>query len=277
MKWIFIHIALSFIFISTIKCQTVDSIKVEQAGDFIKIRYKILNSTPDQVYRVKVLCSINGGMNTEIRSISGDVGDMVAGGKPEYWVVWDVLKDVEELKSAEFIVRAELVKDNSTVAAKVPKSKGPPTHKFHLMPSLQLPGPGYGLRFGYMGKVGFSLQYIMTSGKKILVRGSNYDGPNPRLDRFSIDFTGRIINKKTFQTHLLIGSTVGEWISHYPDDPTDWNLHITGGVDAGFGFYLHRIAFFVTGSRYFPSMTEEDDVITDTKHTFLTFDVGFRF
>jgi hypothetical protein len=225
---------------------------------------------------------MDGGMNYEIKSITGDVGEQVSGGKTEYWVVWDVLKDVEELKSAEFIVRAELVKDNSvkdnsTVAAKVPKSKGPPTHKFHLMPSLQLPGPGYGLRFGYMGKIGFSMQYIMTSGKKILLPGSTYDGSNPRLDRFSLDLTCRIVNKKSFQTHLLIGTTDGEWISHYPDDPTDWNLHITGGVEAGFGFYLHRIAFFVTGSRYFPSMTEEDDVIADTKHTFLTFDFGIRF
>ena len=58
--------------------QKVDSIKVEQSGDFIKIWYKILDSEPGQTYRVKVLCSINGGLNTELRSISGDAGEQVA-------------------------------------------------------------------------------------------------------------------------------------------------------------------------------------------------------
>ena len=59
--------------------QKVDSINVEQTGDFIKIRYKIADSKPGQVFRVKVLCSINGGLNTEIESVSGDTGDQVAG------------------------------------------------------------------------------------------------------------------------------------------------------------------------------------------------------
>lgn len=87
--------------------QHVDSIKVEQAGEFIKIGYKILNSAPDQLFRVKVLRSVDGGMNYEIRSITGDFGDNVRGGKQEYWVVWDVLEDVEELGSVESVIRAE--------------------------------------------------------------------------------------------------------------------------------------------------------------------------
>ena len=91
MKKLFSFVIIAIMFSSYLNSQSVDSIKVEQSGDFIKIRYKILNSAPDQIYKVKVLCSINGGMNNEIRSITGDVGDHVVGGKPEYWVIWDVL------------------------------------------------------------------------------------------------------------------------------------------------------------------------------------------
>jgi hypothetical protein len=277
-KCVFVSFVI-FFFSFSLSAQTVDSIKVEQSGDVIKIHYKILNSTEYQIFRVKVLCSINGGLLSELKSLSGDFGDNVVGGRSDYMILWDVLKDMEELNSAEFVVRAELVKGNPTVASKVPKVKGPPAHKFHLMPSLQLPGPGYGLRFGYMGKAGFSMNYITTKSKKLLLPDSNYNDSTgaKRLDRLSIDFTARIINKETFQTHLLFGSTIGPWICHYPDDISDRDVHLTGGIDAGLAFYLHRIAFSVTGSRYLTSLSEEKDVIADTKRTFITFGFGVRF
>lgn len=48
------------------KGRTVDSIVIEQAGDMIKVHYKLLNSTPDQIFRISVLCSINGGFYASI-------------------------------------------------------------------------------------------------------------------------------------------------------------------------------------------------------------------
>lgn len=150
--------------------QKVDSIKVEQAGEFIKIHYKIINSNPGQFFRVTVLCSINGGLKSELKSLVGDFGDNVVGGKPGYTVLWDVLKDVEEVNSVDFSVRAELTKDDSPVR-KEKENK----NNFNIMPVIQVPGPGFGIRLGYMGKAGFSLQYVMTRGRKILKPDVTYD------------------------------------------------------------------------------------------------------
>jgi hypothetical protein len=203
-KCIFLSVVI-FFFSFSLKSQTVDSIKVEQAGDFIKVRYKILNSTPDQVYRVKVLCSLNGGMNTEIRSISGDVGDLVAGGKPEYWVVWDVLKDVEELKSAEFIVRAELIKDLSEI------SKGKDIEwakkRFHMMLAGDYPGPKVGIRIGYAGSWGIFA--VFTYGKIGLRKDAHVTSiPQWTIPYFGLELTKRIVNRKNFQMHLTAGPSL---------------------------------------------------------------------
>ncbi|MBI5009371.1 MAG: hypothetical protein HZB98_06930 [Bacteroidia bacterium] len=246
--------------------QKVDSIKVEQSGDFIKIRYKILNSEPDQIYRVRVLCSINGGLNQEIKTVTGDVGDQVMGGKSEYWVVWDVLKDVEELTSAEFVVRAELVNKDIT------SSKSKKNNKSNsIQPVLQLPGPGIGLRYGFMGKAGVSFQYAVFFSKQ----NQGYTGDDI-MHRFSLDLTARLSNKDNFQTHLLFGPTVSHSIIMETNNGyKDFNKHFTPGFEAGVVFCMKRTVFSIVGSRLFPGMTEEGEAISQTK--FLTAGFGFRF
>ena len=246
--------------------QKVDSIKVEQSGDFIKIGYRILNSNPNQIYRVKVLFSVNG-LNTEIRSATGDMGDYVVGGKPEYWVVWDVLKDVDELGAAEFVVRAELVNDNTPVEKK--KSKG----LLSIQGALQVPGPGLGVRLGIMGKAGVSFQFI--SAKSVVDPESGYSG-NTSLSRFSLDFTARLSNKNDFQTHLLAGVTVGETIiMEVQQWGTDYNDHLTPGAEVGLAFIKKKAVFSIAASKLFTGMTEEGEAISKTGY--LTAGFGFRF
>lgn len=169
MKKVSLMFALLFISVSSLLGQTVDSIKVEQSGDFIKIRYKILNSTPNQLFRVRVLCSINGGLNTEIRSISGDTGDNVVGGKSEYFVVWDVLKDVDELKSAEFIVRAEILKDLAAGNSAGEVAEYWSKERFYIALAADFPGPKAGIMLGYMGSFGIVTQLL--AGKIPLQNG----------------------------------------------------------------------------------------------------------
>jgi hypothetical protein len=84
MKKLTIILLISIGFFSLIKSQTVDSIKVEQAGELIKIHYKILNSNQYQTFRVTVFCSINGGLESKLKSLSGDFGENVIGGRDEY-------------------------------------------------------------------------------------------------------------------------------------------------------------------------------------------------
>lgn len=262
-----IPILLLLFFCSTFSAfsQKVDSIKVEQSGDYIKIGYRILNSNPNQIYRVKVLFSING-LNTEIRSATGDMGDYVVGGKSEYWVIWDVLKDVDELGAAEFVVRAELV--NESVAAKKSK-KG--NKNFSIQPVFQIPGPGIGVRFGFMGKAGISYQYVAFNIKQ----NEGYTD-DEKLHRFSLDFTARLSNKDNFQTHLLLGPTLSNCIimETYQGEKR-YNVHFTPGLEAGLVFCIKSTVFSIVGSRLLPGMTEEGEAISQTG--FLTAGFGFRF
>ena len=247
--------------------QNVDSIKVEQSGDFIKIGYRILNSNPKQIFRVKVLFSVNG-LNTEIRSATGDMGDYVVGGKPEYWVVWDVLKDVEELGAAEFVVRAELVNDNTPVEKN--KSKG----LFSIQGVIQVPGPGAGVRIGIMGKAGVSFQYVSAMG--VIDYESGYAGSEPNLKRFSVDFTVRISEKNDFQTHLLLGVTAGETvIKENMQWGIEFNTHMTPGTELGLVFCKKKAIFSLAATKLLTNLTEEGDAISKTGY--LTAGFGLRF
>ncbi|MCU0415395.1 MAG: hypothetical protein MUE91_13525 [Ignavibacteriaceae bacterium] len=243
-----------------LQSQTVDSIKVEQAGDFIKIRYKILNSTPEQVYRVKVLCSMDGGLNTEIRSISGDVGDMVAGGKPEYWILWDVLKDVEELKSVEFIVRAELVKDLSAFNGKeIDWTK----KRFHLMLAANLPGPQSGLRISYMGNWGFSaaILYGKAGLQSGYIKGADPSDPHPKVPYIGLGLTKRLVKKDNFQMHLMVGSSISKF---FIQDFTASTFYTETciGYNLGFTFDIKRFSFSL-GTSFFSKDKAENQSHTD--------------
>ena len=265
MKKTLLTILLSVFLMSFASAQKVDSIKVEQAGDYIKIGYKILNSRPGQVFRVRVLCSINGGLNTEIRSVSGDTGDNVQGGKPEYFVVWDVLKDVSELKSAEFIVRAELL---SGPDLKVEK-KNPSS--FYLMPSLQLQGPFFGARLGFAGKAGFSVQFLVSN---YIPKEARSELGDATLKRISADLTFRAVNKEKFKMHILTGISVGQVII---DDGAigGYNNHFSPGLEAGLLFFGRRLAFSVAGSRQLYELTEEGSAVSWA--TGATVGLGLRF
>ncbi|MEX2370181.1 MAG: hypothetical protein WD578_04165 [Bacteroidales bacterium] len=198
-----------------IQAQKVDSIKVEQSGDFIKIGYRIIDSKPGQIYRVKVLCSINGGLNTEINSISGDIGDNVQGGKPEYFVVWDVLRDIDALTSAEFIIRTELLKDID--AGKVSNKNIELTEKWskkwvHAGPAIEFPGFKPGFTAGIMGSFGAVLSFRF--GKYAIDEDIPLVMGSITLDEFLNDkkvipssyfLTKRIVSFDAFQLHLMAG------------------------------------------------------------------------
>jgi hypothetical protein len=269
MKRFFFLLILFNFFVFNASSQKVDSIKVEQSGDFIKIRYKILSSTPDQVYRVRVYFSVDGGLNQEIRSITGDVGDQVLGGKSEYWAVWDVLKDVEEIKAVEFVVRAELVKDISSGSGNEKKKNN---HIVSLIGALQLPGPGYGARLSFLGKFGVSLQAVTGKGVK---GNSSYD-EDPSLKRFSLDLASRIANKDKFQTHLLTGITVGQAvIEDTYNGTTSYPTHFGPGIEAGAIFSFNRLNLMLVASKLLTNLSEEGNAISQTFH--ITLGIGIRF
>jgi len=93
----------------------VRNIVPEQKADKIYINYEIVNSNVNQLFYVEISVNTGSGSNFVLKSVTGDVGDGVAGGKNTYQAVWDVRKDLDRLTSAEFTVVANLTKDNSVV------------------------------------------------------------------------------------------------------------------------------------------------------------------
>lgn len=252
--------------------QKVDSIKVEQSGDFIKVRYKILDSRPGQVYRVKLLCSINGGLYSELRSVSGDIGDQIAGGKSEYWAVWDVLKDVDEVKSVDFVVRADLV-------AVIEQGKKKNNKIFNFQAAVQLPGPTFGLRTGLMSKFGASAQFVRGMG--VLLKDPLYY-EQPVFNRFSLDFTSRLVKENEIELHLLTGLSIGnaiirETYSSIPgttSEQTHFKNAMTPGPELGLSLCTKRLIFTVSGTKLLTGMTEDGKSIS--KNTYIVFSAGFR-
>jgi hypothetical protein len=93
--------------------QTVENIRVQPEDDKIRITYRIGGSTQFQTYNVELTCSMDGGPRFEPRSVEGDVGENITGGKSIYMVIWDVFEDVDEVGYAEFFVKVDMVSDMS--------------------------------------------------------------------------------------------------------------------------------------------------------------------
>lgn len=262
---IFLMVLLPFI-----NGQSVDSIKVEQAGDLIKINYKILNSTSYQTFRVSVFCSINGGLEARLRSISGDFGDNVVGGRDDYMILWDVLKDVEEVNSVDFSVRAELISDNTPKAhGRLDKSN--PAYwqreRVFIMFSGAV-GQGYflaGGRIGYMGNWGFSLSTL--AGKKKF--STYYDGKTDYSCTFTqLDITKRIMNKNTTQLHVIAGIALGDHegkVNPQPEFKWGYDLGIIAGVN--------RASFYAGYSSLLKPLADGDSNGTSS----FNFGIGIRF
>jgi hypothetical protein len=269
--------------------QAQNSIKVEQSGDFIKIGYQILDSSPGEIYRIRVLCSINGGLNTEIKSVSGDTGDNVQGGKPEYFVLWDVLRDVDQLSSAEFIVRAELIKDIN---------RGPVSGKdigitakwakklIHVGPAIELPGPKPGFMAGVMGSFGVAIS--MHYGNYATDGDQSIDIGEVSLDDFLNDkkvipssyfLTKRISNYNAFQMHLLAGVKRTRLIFKDPNaSQNPYREEKLYGPALGITADYKMASFNFQFSHVDPGPIEkEDDSRAISPLSYLTFSLGLRF
>lgn len=99
-----------------LSAQTVENIRVEPDGEYIKITYRIGGSTESQLYNVSLDCSMDGLQRFAPQTIEGDVGQNIRGGKSIYTILWDVFEDVEEVGEVEFFVKVDLVSDDKVSA-----------------------------------------------------------------------------------------------------------------------------------------------------------------
>jgi len=169
-------------------------------------------------------------MNSELRSVSGDVGNYVAGGRAEYMILWDVLKDVEKLESAEFIVRAELMKkvtdDNTGTSGKLNNKKPESTWKipkFNAFYTMEFPGPHLGVRLAYAGRFGVSASYLTgraawdKSGQDLVLDYLPSDVNEWKQTIFGSDLMVRIVNTRDIQMHFMAGVCMSNF-AFYADD-----------------------------------------------------------
>lgn len=263
-------LVITFVYNQT-NAQHVDSVRVEQAGDFIRVYYKILDSNPNQTFRVTVLCSINGGLKSELTSISGDFGDNVPGGRSRYMILWDVLKDVEELISVEFFVRAELVKSLEPLQKIKRDRKG---GKMSFMASGFLPGPGYGARLSFTRKVGVSI--LAVRGKAIVLPNPGDFNPTVDLFRVGLGLTIKLAGNENNQVHLLVGNTIGQVLTdQFLAESRYWKKSIAPGFEAGTIVHLKKLSFSISGSHILQALVEEDPEMS--KLTFINAGIGFNF
>src|SRR3989339_760752 len=80
--------------------QKIDNVRFEINDPNINIYYDIVNAKPNQDFYVTAFCSMDGGINygKPLNSVNGDIGFSIKGGKGKK-IVWDVLNDMEQLKS----------------------------------------------------------------------------------------------------------------------------------------------------------------------------------
>jgi hypothetical protein len=262
-----------------LNAQTVDSIKVEQAGELVKIHYKILNSDASQVFRVSLSCIVSSGMKMEPRSLSGDYGENVIGGRENYMIVWDVLKDMDELQSAEFSVKAELIKGKTSGAGhvKTVNTTGWDRKKVNVQLSVLGPGPKYGLKLGYMGSFGISAGYFM--GKEEVLTDPFSTNSKDKTVLYSLELTKRLINAKGFQMHIGAGYAMTEIVFTQTFGGTDYVIENCGGFAMSLTFGIKSITSTL-GFAGFPSAgnkESESNIWLVSSTTYLNFGLGVRF
>ncbi len=96
-----------------VNAQTVENITVHTEGEKIIVSYRIGGSTESQYYNVELSCSVGGGTRFDPKTVIGDVGENIRGGRSYYKIEWDVFKDVDEVADAEFFIKVDLVSDLS--------------------------------------------------------------------------------------------------------------------------------------------------------------------
>lgn len=129
-----------------VNAQTVENITVRSDGDNIRVSYRIGGSTDAQIYTVTVNCSVDGGRRFEPKTLDGDYGVNIRGGKSIYTVIWDVFEDVDEVENVEFFIKVDLVSD---MAPTITQQQNQPQVQRQIQPAeetgkteIKEPNPG---------------------------------------------------------------------------------------------------------------------------------------
>lgn len=241
--------------------QTVENIRVEQEGEKLLIHYRIGGSTAEELYDVALTCKIDNGQIFEPRSVIGDVGSNIRGGKSFNTIVWDVFEDVDEIGNIEFFVEVNLIKEESQKTPDVfPVGKAPEKvsnfreRNFFLAYCGTTLAPiggkiGYLKNWGVYGAMRFGYDY-------------SYDSWSYSYDEYSyyLELAGgiakRAYQKGRFRTYVYWGLGYCSNLYEYYDNLnsvndytyTDYYSTYDLGLIAVFGMLYMDLGFTVSSS-----------------------------
>ena len=237
-----------------------------------------------QVFRVSLSCFTGTGMKLEPKTLSGDFGENITGGKKDYMVVWDVLKDMDELQSADFSIKAELIKGKPSFTPGI-NLTGWDKKRYHLLFAFDFPGPKLGLKIGYMGSWGFSATFLY--GKAGLNSHQRKDPdigiPLKKVPYIGLELSKRVINRQGFQMHLSAGPSYTKW---FVVNRTIGQYYTEDGIMINIGTTLdiNRITFSVgIASAGGPGVNERiegsssDNLSLLSSTSYLVAGLGFKF
>lgn len=256
MKNIFTVFFLSISLIAV--SQEVKDIVTKQNDDKIDVFFKISDADAKQVFSITLFGAFDGKERVVLKSVTGDVGDNIPGGKESYKISWDVLKDVDELNSAEFFVKIEMKKDDS----KPPAVKDIIDRKWVV--GYNGSGfMGFGARASFLNKWGgyaalrsgtrwvnsdMYYTHIYYYYSEADFQSKNYGMYNAVYDStgygssghscYSLNFgiTKRLLNK-TLKIHYYFGIGIGSWGTISEEESTDYYEYWVEGMAEGLDFY----------------------------------------
>jgi len=215
---------VSFVLFSASYAQkpSVENIQVGQEGDNIKITYRIGGSIEGHVYNVQLECSIDGGPRFEPRTVIGDVGQNIRGGKSYYTILWDVFEDMDEVGAAEFFIGVELVggkEEKPEISERmqdlVPQKKSRPVLTDDNRTFMVAYSLSFSSYWGYSNPLGLSIGSLKNWGWY----GSFRIGRDEFWDSFTGSVTAgatkRIVNLPKYRLHGYAGVGIGDYFDMF--------------------------------------------------------------
>lgn len=218
----FILLSLFSIFIVTVSAQTVENVQVEQNGEKLNINYRIGGSTSEQVYFVTLTCSIDGGPVFEPKSVIGDVGANIRGGKSFNTVIWNVFNDVDEVGDVEFFVKVDLISGESLKETRTDIVKQGPRIEPKTV-SADFTVPAKTIYVGYAGSLehplGIRVATLGNWGAYGHIRYGGYDSWTTFYWlAIEAGVTKRFLYKEKLRLHGYLGVGAGDYLDGFEVD-----------------------------------------------------------
>ena len=202
--------------------QTVKNIRTSQYDSKIKIQFNIENTTDAELLSIGLKCIVNDKFKIDVDSAEGDIGHNIIGGKDEYMVIWDVLAQVDELTSAEFIIRVEKQSFYKSTDADF-------SHPWFVSYNSGFLYTPVGARIGYLNNWG-GFAAVRYSNKGTFDHGNGIK--STELYSLSLGVSKFIFASNDLAIHAYAAGGIAKW-GNYNEVITDPNDVFNSKVESG--------------------------------------------